>query len=165
MLVPQSCLPLCNPMECSPWGSSVHGILQARMLERVAIPFSKGSSWPRDWTYISCIAGRFFTVWATVVFPSGSPGEGNGNPHQYSCLKNSMDRGVCGLQSMGSQSQTWLNTCMCVYTHTHTHTHIVKLWPMSWKNSDPICLYLELEKVVFNLPLNRTLLQDMVISE
>ena len=123
MLVPQSCLPLCNPMECSPWGSSVHGLLQARMLERVAIPFSKGSSWPRDWTYISCIAGRFFTVWATVVFPSGSPGEGNGNPHQYSCLKNSMDRGVCGLQSMGSQSQTWLTTCMCVYTHTHTHTH------------------------------------------
>ena len=45
-------------------GSSVHGILQARILEWVAIPFSRGFSWPRDWTQVSCIAGRFFTVWA-----------------------------------------------------------------------------------------------------
>ena len=44
---------------------SVHGILQARILEWVAIPFSRGSSWPRDWTQVSCIAGGFFTVWAT----------------------------------------------------------------------------------------------------
>ena len=49
----------------SPPGSSVHGILQARILEWVAISFSKGSSWPRDWTQVSCIAGRFFTLWAT----------------------------------------------------------------------------------------------------
>ena len=52
-------------MDSSPAGSSVHGILQARVLERVAIPFSRGSSQPRDWTLISCIAGRFFTVWVT----------------------------------------------------------------------------------------------------
>ena len=45
----------------TPPGSSVHGILQARILELVAIPFSRGSSWPRDWTPVSCIAGRFFT--------------------------------------------------------------------------------------------------------
>ena len=51
-------------MDCSLPGSSVHGILQARILEWVAIPFSTGSSWPRDWTWVSCIAGRFFTVWA-----------------------------------------------------------------------------------------------------
>ena len=42
--------------------SSVHGILQVRILEWVAIPFSMGSTWPRDWTKVSCIAGRFFTV-------------------------------------------------------------------------------------------------------
>ena len=48
-------------------GSSVQGILQARMLEWVAISFSKGSSWSRDWTRVSCIAGRFFTVWATIL--------------------------------------------------------------------------------------------------
>ena len=47
---------------CSPPGSSVHGILQARRLESVALPFSRGSSQPRDPTWISCIAGGFFTV-------------------------------------------------------------------------------------------------------
>ena len=49
----------------SPPGSSVHGILQARILECVAIPFFRGSSQPRNQTWVSCIAGRFFTVWAT----------------------------------------------------------------------------------------------------
>ena len=62
VLVTQSCLTLCNPMDCSPPGSSVHGILQERILEWVAIPFSRGSSWPRDQTWVSCIAGRFFTI-------------------------------------------------------------------------------------------------------
>ena len=56
---------LCDPMDHSPPGSSVHGILQARRLEWVAIPFSRGSSWPRDRTQVSCITGRFFIVWAT----------------------------------------------------------------------------------------------------
>ena len=59
--VTQSCLILCDPVNCSPPGSSVHGILQARILERVDISFSRGSSQPRDRTRISCIAGRFFT--------------------------------------------------------------------------------------------------------
>ena len=55
---------LCDPTDCSPPGSSVHGILRARILEWVAFPFSKGSSGPRDWTHascVSCIAGRFFS--------------------------------------------------------------------------------------------------------
>ena len=46
-----------------------HGILQARILEWVAIPFSRGSSWPRSWTHVSCIAGRFFTIWASREAP------------------------------------------------------------------------------------------------
>ena len=58
----QSCPTLCDPMDCSPPGSSIHGILQARILEWVAISFSRGSSWPRDWAQVSCIAGRFFTT-------------------------------------------------------------------------------------------------------
>ena len=59
------CPTLCDPMDyCLP-GSSVHRILQARILEWVAISFSRGSSRPRDWTWVSCIAGRFFTSWAT----------------------------------------------------------------------------------------------------
>ena len=59
-------------MDCSPPGSSVHGILQAKILEGVAISFSGGSSWSRDRTRVSCIAGRFFTNWATGEAHPGS---------------------------------------------------------------------------------------------
>ena len=63
--VAQSCPTLCNPMDCSLPGFSVHGIFQARVLEWAAISFSRGSSQPRDQTLVSCIASRRFTVWAT----------------------------------------------------------------------------------------------------
>ena len=65
--VTQSCLTLCDPKDCSPPGSSVHGVLQARVLEWFAFSFSKGPSRLRDQTQVSCvscIAGRFFTDWA-----------------------------------------------------------------------------------------------------
>ena len=62
VLVTQLCLTFCNPMDYSLPGSSLHGISQTRILERVAIPFSRGSSEPRDQTLVSCIAGRFFTI-------------------------------------------------------------------------------------------------------
>ena len=65
VLVTQSCPTLCNTMNCSPPGFSVCEILQARILEWVTIPFSRGSSPPMDQTWVSCIAGRFFTVWTT----------------------------------------------------------------------------------------------------
>ena len=65
VLVAQSCLTYCNPMDSSPPGFSVHGILQARIFEWVAIPFSRRSSWPWNRTQVSCIANRFFTTWAT----------------------------------------------------------------------------------------------------
>ena len=58
----KSSLTLCNPMDCSPPGSSVHGIFQTRVLEWVAISFSRGSSQPRDRTQVSHTAGRCFTV-------------------------------------------------------------------------------------------------------
>ena len=64
--VAQSCLTLYDPMDCSlPGSSSIHGIFQARILEWVAIFFSRGSAWPRDRTQVSHIAGRLFTLWAT----------------------------------------------------------------------------------------------------
>ena len=63
--VAQSCPTLCDPMDCSLSGSSVHGIFQARVLEWIAISFSRGSPRPRNWTRVSHIAGRRFTVWAT----------------------------------------------------------------------------------------------------
>ena len=65
--VAQLCLTLCDPMDYT-----VHGIPQARILEWVAIPFSSGSSQPRDRTQVSCIAGRFFTSWAITEIMSES---------------------------------------------------------------------------------------------
>ena len=69
MLVAQSCPPLCDLMDFSLTGSYVHGILQARILEGLAIPFSRGTSQPRDWIHVSHVAGRFFTIWATREAP------------------------------------------------------------------------------------------------
>ena len=63
--VTQSCPTLCDPMDHSLSGSSVHGIFQARILEWVALSFPKRSFQPRVWTRVSCIVGRCFTVWAT----------------------------------------------------------------------------------------------------
>ena len=65
---------LCDSMDYSPPGFSVHGILQARTLKCIAILFSRGSSWPRDRTRVLCIAGGFFTVWATREAQSESEG-------------------------------------------------------------------------------------------
>ena len=64
MKVAQWCLTLCDPMDYT-----VHGILQVRILEWIAFPFSRASSQPRDWTQVSHIAGRFFTSWATREGP------------------------------------------------------------------------------------------------
>ena len=92
VLVAQSCSTLCNPTDCSPRGSSVHGILQARILEWVAISYSREPSTPRDWTQVSCIAGRSFTIW-----PPGKPilewvaisySKGSSQPRDQTCFSN-----------------------------------------------------------------------------
>ena len=111
--VTQSCPTLYNPMDCT-----VHGILQAVILECVAFPFSRGSSQPRNRTQVFRIAGRFFIepnplqVGSLPGEPQGkpntglikdtglipglgrSPGGGHGYPLQYSCLENPMDQGA-----------------------------------------------------------------------
>ena len=69
VLVAQSCLTLCDTLDCSPPGSSVHGILQAGILEWVAIPFSRRFSQLKNWTRVSCIVGRFCTIWDTRETP------------------------------------------------------------------------------------------------
>ena len=79
-------IPLCNPMDCSPPGSSVHGILQARMLEWVAIPSSRGSSWLRDWTlisYISCTDSEVKLLSRVWLWSHGSQ-----EPTRFLCLWN-----------------------------------------------------------------------------
>ena len=70
VIVSQSCPTLCNPVDCSPPGSSVHGILWARILQWVDILFSRGSSPPRDQTWVSWSAGRDFTIWASRQAPA-----------------------------------------------------------------------------------------------
>ena len=67
----RSCLTLCNPMDCSLLGSSVHGILQGRILEWVGMPFSRGSSQPRDWTRIPCLLP--WQVGSSPLAPPGKP--------------------------------------------------------------------------------------------
>ena len=69
VLVAQSCLTLCDPMDCSPPGSSIHGICQARILEWVSMPSSRWLLQPRSQTCVSCIAGRFFTTEPLVKPP------------------------------------------------------------------------------------------------
>ena len=102
VLVAQLYLTLCNPIECSLLGSSVHGIFQARKLEWVAIPFSRGSSWLRDWIRVSCIAG-----------------ESNGTPLPYSCLENPMDGGAWWAAAHGvAKSQTRLSNITFTF-HFH----------------------------------------------
>ena len=70
-LVARSCPTLWDPVDCSPPGSSVHGILQTRILEWVTIPVSRGSSWLRNQTWVPCTAGRSFTILATRETPRG----------------------------------------------------------------------------------------------
>ena len=77
--VTQFCPTLCEPMGCHLPGSSVHGISQTRILEWAAIPFSRASSRPRDWTKVSWIAGGLFIIWATseghviYIYPTSAP--------------------------------------------------------------------------------------------
>ena len=65
VLVVQWYFTLCNSIDCSAPSSPVHAILQAKILEWVAVSYSRASSQPRDWTWVYCIVGRFFTIWAT----------------------------------------------------------------------------------------------------
>ena len=75
----ESCPTLCNPMDCSLPGSSVHGILQVSSLDCVALPFSRGSPWPGVHTWAFRITGRFFTIWDTRAAQPGSEAP-NGRP-------------------------------------------------------------------------------------
>ena len=122
----QSCPTVCDPMDGSPPGFSVHGILQIKIPEWVFMPSSRGSSWSRDWT-LSLLHWQEGSL--SPVFPGGSvsktdwsacsvgdlglipgswrsPGEGNGSPLQYSHLRIPWIEEPGGLQSMGSQRVT-----------------------------------------------------------
>ena len=127
VLAAQSCLALCDSMDCSPPGSSVHESFQALIWEWFAISFSRGYSWPRDWTWVSCTAGKFFPeqkLQFAFVFHclqcrrlGFDPWVGkiswrrDSYPFQYSGLENSMDKEACQATVHGvAKSPTWLAT-------------------------------------------------------
>ena len=133
VLVAQSGPTPCNTMDCSPHSSSVHGILQARILEWVAILFSRGS-WPSDWTQVSHIAGRFFTIWATrevlllllekINLGSHSLQSTQINFRVQIALKIIIPWQL--FKSFGDQRMR--NQCfyqIMLYTHTCTHTNVL----------------------------------------
>ena len=119
-LVIPSCPALSNPVDCSPPGTSVHGILQARTLEWVAVPFSRGSTWPREWICIPCVMRSFLTS------------EPLGKPNMcmlcllvsQSCLtlRNPMDYSLPGSSVHGPDMCMWM--CNCLIWN--------KLNPSSW---------------------------------
>ena len=131
MLVTQLCLTLCNPMNCSPPGSSLRGISQVRIPEWVATSFSGGSSWPRNWTHISWTGRRILYHWATWEALS-SPSDR---------LK---PRGIMGSCPFGSkcdfcnrqpllQSQCWLPTEASSGLHPSPRLP----WPVSFPHTCP----------------------------
>ena len=140
----QLCLTLCHPRDCSPPGSSVHGIFQVRILECVAVNFSRGSSQPREQTHVSCLAGGFFTtepmgkprslfscIWFLQIF-------GHGYKHIWEQGK--LQKG----KEKGNNPQPVLSSPQLVYTHTHTHSHSR---PMSLKCT----LFYTLENTPFSI--------------
>ena len=109
----QLCLTLCNPIDCKLPDPSVHGILQARVLEWVAISFSRGSSRPRDQTWVSCFAGIFVTT-----EPPGKPILYKGCIYAMVGILNSWGRD--NLFPFGNQKQ---NSVLC-----HTHKNNSKIF-------------------------------------
>ena len=105
--VAQLCATLCGPMNCSPPGSSIHGIFQARILEQVAISYSRESSEPSDRTgisWVSCIGG-----W--IVYQFHHLGSLHTHTHTHTHIHTH------------THTHTYTHTHTHTYTHTHTHTH------------------------------------------
>ena len=109
-LVAQSYLTLCNPMNFAPLPM---GILQARILERDAIPFSRGSSQPRDWTQVSHIAGGFFTIWVireALIYINLCIYTYTHYVYSFMCLLN----GTCVKIWMGNTCNSMADSCQCM---------------------------------------------------
>ena len=106
-------LTLCDPTDCSPSGSSVHGILQARVLEWVTISFSRGSSQPRDWTWVSRIAGRHFTIWATREV----------KPENEKILKSVLEILKTLDKDISNIITEYIYVCVYIYVYAYVYIH------------------------------------------
>ena len=119
ILITQSCTTLCNPLGCITLGSSVHRILQARMLEWVDIPFSRGSSPPWGWIQVSCIASKFFTIWAIWK--------------AYSNVKQPVNTNArLGSSSLGI---SWMQFQVNIYRYQLMKQSLIPLIPHDWATS------------------------------
>ena len=127
VLVSQPCLTLWDPMGCSLPASSVHRILQTRILEWVTIPFSRGPSQTRDQTWVSCTAGRLFTIWATKE----SHRENNQIPNI---------RGVCSAQetSTGQKPKSIFDSKICGAQPLRASIFCVEESYQSWEVTRPV---------------------------
>ena len=118
----------CNPMTHSPPGSSVHGISQARILEWVAISFSRASSWPMAWTLVSCLAGRFFTT----VLPQKPTRDITWSELKWLRFARQREgRYACRHVALGISLSLWLDTSLCLYRVIQKETNQGKTetWP------------------------------------
>ena len=118
------CPSLCGPMDCSLPGCSVHRIFQARILEWVAFSFSRGSFQPRDWTQVSRIVGRHFTVWATREAPA-----------------HIRDIVILYLWGLGPFWGFWLLFCGCTVMQSKGGREEWKLWPKESTTVDHSVLF------------------------
>ena len=135
MLVAQSYLTLCDPRDCSPPGFSVLGILQARILEWVAISFSRDlPSRLRDQTWVFCITGRFFTVWAARKLPTGSF-----LPRRAFLWPGTQE---CSLSSQGYMwgkhwpLPSWAAQSPCSSSNTEVGQPTLRMWMRPWSKSE-----------------------------
>ena len=129
-----SCLTLCDPMDCSLPGSSVHGIFQAGTLEWVAMPFSRGSSQPTDWSQFSHTAGRFFTILShqgtacqcrrrrrTQARSLDQEDPLQKEMATHSSIFASVHDGGAWWATVHGVTESDTTECGRAYTHTHTH--------------------------------------------
>ena len=154
--VVQSWLTLCNPIDCSLLGSSVYEISQARILEWVATPFSRGSSWPRNRTWVSCIARRFFIVWTTReaiyihihVYI---------HRHTHSCTYIHTTLHAKWLQLCLTLVTPWTVACQALLVHGILQARILEWVAMpssrrsSWPRDRVVYLYLYIKSYLFEL--------------
>ena len=114
-------------LDCSPPVSSVHGILQARILEWVAISFSRGSSRPRDQTPVSCIAGRFFTIWATregrclISWETGNTCSSHGHGKEETNIEDALEKVLLSYQQTVLEKE-----------ETQTGLEGFRVWWLKW---------------------------------